>query len=189
MTRKECVLVGTGISYLHIFLLWHFPDLAEFRQPFHIRSILVPSMQLGMWFSALTKSQNFSALIRLCSDSQNKNLVGWHSSRIPLCRNMTSPVRSIWLLHAPPHTKEHYFSFNASYMRAFGVCLCYSEQWSQLQCEYLMNMHTHRWTHPMWLVRNEISSSRRTCVDSCTLLLNFCRGQKEEKAFTTAFIY
>ncbi len=184
MTRKECVLVGTGISHLPVFLLWHFHNLAKFHQPFHIRSILVPSMQM-----ALIKSQNFSTLIRLCRHFQNKNLIGWHSGRIPRCRNMTSPVRSIWLLHAPPRTKEHYFSFNASYMRAFGVCLCYSEQWSNLQYEYLINTHTYRWTHPIWLVRNEISSSRRTCVDSCTRLLNFCRGQKEEKVFTTAFNY
>lgn len=32
-------------------------------------------------------------------------------------------------------------------------------------------------THPMWLVRNEISSSLRTWVDSWTLRLNFC-GRK-----------
>lgn len=30
-------------------------------------------------------------------------------------------------------------------------------------------------THPMWLVRSEISSSLSTLVDSCTLLLNFCK--------------
>lgn len=123
--------------------------------------------------------QHLSDLIRLCRDSQNKNPFVWHSRKIPLCRNMTSPVRSIWLLLVPPHTKEHYFSFNSSCITAFGVCLCE---------RYLMNMYTHRWTHPMWLVRNEISSSRRTCVDSCTLLLNFCRGKKEETSFTAAFI-
>lgn len=94
---------------------------------------------------------------------------------------MTSSIRNIWLVHVLLHTKDHDFSSDSSYMRSLPQFSFRSVIVSLRTAPVWTVFNERTWTHPMWLVRNEISSSRRTCVDSCTLLLNFCRRQSKKR--------